>query len=383
MDALRVFLCHCSADKAAVRSLYQKLLSDGFLPWLDETDLLPGQDWNRAIQDAVRAADVVVVCLSKQSVTRAGYIQRELRFALQVAEEKPLGQIFVIPARLCECDVPKDLAGWHWVDLFSPNGYERLLASLRRRQKEKDSGESPVSGFASSTYVAFEEKTPRASGAGSFLWFSCHGHTPIEAEMAPRLLFEGDGTQFAEDLRSLVSSVLRGYHKLPRRTHIIVRGNRYDDGYEKQIYFDAHQTLAAGGIVLVTAFASWETFSAVELSEILPFDHIEQKFKENSRVSVTVGRKHKREIVWLDRPFDFINTYEILKPKRGTTVLLWQQKNIPLLGYRRFGNGLCIYFNACQHSCAGHMESPLTASPQLREVMSSLVSTAVYFHMVG
>ena len=45
LPPLRVFLCHSSNDKPAIRKIYQKLLVDGFKPWLNEEDLLPGQDW--------------------------------------------------------------------------------------------------------------------------------------------------------------------------------------------------------------------------------------------------------------------------------------------------------------------------------------------------
>ncbi|MEK6752410.1 MAG: toll/interleukin-1 receptor domain-containing protein, partial [Chloroflexota bacterium] len=44
---LRVFLCHSSNDKPAVRELYQKLRAEPWIePWLDEEELYPGQDWN-------------------------------------------------------------------------------------------------------------------------------------------------------------------------------------------------------------------------------------------------------------------------------------------------------------------------------------------------
>ncbi|MBA4379286.1 MAG: hypothetical protein C0393_01105 [Anaerolinea sp.] len=47
---LRVFLCHSSADKPTVRELYRKLLSEGWIdPWLDEENLLGGQDWDMEI----------------------------------------------------------------------------------------------------------------------------------------------------------------------------------------------------------------------------------------------------------------------------------------------------------------------------------------------
>jgi hypothetical protein len=133
---LSVFLCHASGDKPAVRELYEALQSDGFDPWLDEENLLPGQDWNYEIMRAVRASDVVVVCLSEGSVSKAGYVQKEIKFALDVADEQPEGSIFIIPAKLEECDVPDRLSHWHWVDLEDANGYARLVAALNRRAED-------------------------------------------------------------------------------------------------------------------------------------------------------------------------------------------------------------------------------------------------------
>ena len=43
------------------------------------------------IEKAVEAADVVIVCLSNTSVSKEGYIQREFKFALDIALEKPEG----------------------------------------------------------------------------------------------------------------------------------------------------------------------------------------------------------------------------------------------------------------------------------------------------
>jgi formylglycine-generating enzyme required for sulfatase activity len=131
--ALRIFLCHSSVDKPAVRELYQRLRADGFEPWLDEEDLLPGQDWQREIPKAVRDADVVVVCLSRGSINKVGYVQKEIKFALDAADEQPENTIYVIPLKLEKCDVPERLNRWQWVNLFSPNGYERLMRALQVR----------------------------------------------------------------------------------------------------------------------------------------------------------------------------------------------------------------------------------------------------------
>jgi outer membrane protein assembly factor BamD (BamD/ComL family) len=131
--SLKVFLCHASGDKPSVREFYKRLVSEGVDAWLDKEKLLPGQDWRVEIPRAVEEADVVIVFLSKRSVTKEGYVQKEIKFALDVAEEKPEGTIFLIPARIEDCTVPERLGRWQWVDLYEEDGYAKLLRSLRLR----------------------------------------------------------------------------------------------------------------------------------------------------------------------------------------------------------------------------------------------------------
>jgi|GEM_PF-1925018 len=135
---LRVFLCHASQDKPIVRELYQRLRAEDWIePWLDEEKLLPGQDWDMEIERAVEAADVVIVCLSNRSLTKEGYIQRELRFALDIALQKPEGTIFIIPLKLEDCEPPRKLRTWHYVEYFPPdkrdNSFRLVKASMQER----------------------------------------------------------------------------------------------------------------------------------------------------------------------------------------------------------------------------------------------------------
>jgi hypothetical protein len=133
---LKAFLCHSSADKPAVRQLYERLQAKGIEPWLDVKNILPGQDWDLEIRRAVRDSHVVLVCLSNQSTTRAGYLQKEIKFVLDRADEQPEGTIFVIPLKLEECEMPDRLSRWHWVNFFEEDGYELLMRSLRYRAKQ-------------------------------------------------------------------------------------------------------------------------------------------------------------------------------------------------------------------------------------------------------
>ena len=127
---LQVFLCHASSDKPAVRELHKKLQTDGYRAWLDEEDLLPGQEWQREIPNAVKSSDVVIVCLSRQSITKTGYVQKEIKYALDAADEQPEGKTFLIPLRLELCEVPQRLSRWQWVDLFEAQGYQKLVRAL-------------------------------------------------------------------------------------------------------------------------------------------------------------------------------------------------------------------------------------------------------------
>lgn len=136
---IRIFLAHASEDKAAVTDLYYHLKESGFEPWLDKVNLLPGQSWRAEIPKAIKNSQVFIACLSEQSVKKQGYIQREFRMALNAMADRPPGQIYLIPVRLDACQIPElrqeeygiSLSDYQWVDLFEPDGYERLVQGIK------------------------------------------------------------------------------------------------------------------------------------------------------------------------------------------------------------------------------------------------------------
>lgn len=124
------FLSYAKEDSVFVRGLAARLLQDGVLTWFDERDLLPGDDWKRKIDDGVEKSDVVLVFLSSISVSKTGYFQRELKYALEQLQLRPEGTRYIIPIIIDGCQPPPSLRNIHWLRADEPKWYDRLKKAL-------------------------------------------------------------------------------------------------------------------------------------------------------------------------------------------------------------------------------------------------------------
>jgi hypothetical protein len=124
----RVFIGYASEDLARVRRLARELRAAGMRPWLDREQLLPGQNWPRAIERAIESADFAIQCFSPNCVARRGYFHKELRLVLDSASRVPLEDVFFLPVRLAECEIPARIfSQFQYVDLF-PDWSEGIAA---------------------------------------------------------------------------------------------------------------------------------------------------------------------------------------------------------------------------------------------------------------
>ena len=115
----RVFISYVHEDAFNAEKLYDALAGNGFDPWLDRRKLLPGQNWQRSIEDALDTADFVVPCFSKHAVEKKGGFQSEVRFALDCSRKIPLDEVFLVPVRLDDCRIPARIRREvQYVDLF-------------------------------------------------------------------------------------------------------------------------------------------------------------------------------------------------------------------------------------------------------------------------
>ena len=132
-----VFLAYALEDRAKIKRLYRQLQKAGLEPWMDCQKLIPGQNWPRAIQQTIEVADFFVACFSKHAASKRGHFQGELALALEVATQFPEDEVFFIPLRLNECELPRRVAhSMHYIDLFPDwnGGVKKLIAALNRYQ---------------------------------------------------------------------------------------------------------------------------------------------------------------------------------------------------------------------------------------------------------
>ena len=127
----QIFLSYAREDKEKVENLYQKLSDAGFKPWMDKKDILPGEVWKSSIRRAIQCSDFFLACLSANSVSKRGFLQKEIKDALDIWQEKLEDDIYLIPVRLEDCRVLDSLRKFQWVNLFEEDGWTRLVKAIR------------------------------------------------------------------------------------------------------------------------------------------------------------------------------------------------------------------------------------------------------------
>lgn len=126
----RVFIGYSSTDVARAKRLSRQLRAAGLRPWLDQEQLLPGQNWPRAIERAIQSADFAIQCFSKPTATRRGFFQKELRLVLEAGSRVPFEEVYLLPVRFEKCNLPDRLTSqYQYLDLF-PDWDARVAALI-------------------------------------------------------------------------------------------------------------------------------------------------------------------------------------------------------------------------------------------------------------
>ncbi|MGH1363900.1 MAG: toll/interleukin-1 receptor domain-containing protein [Calditrichia bacterium] len=190
---ITVFLSYASQDREPIEELYEKLAENGFSPWMDGKSILPGSDREYVTKKALNEADFFISCLSSNSVNKRGFVQKELKQALDLWQEKLPEDIYLIPLKLEKCQVPESLKKFQSVDYFSDGGEAKLFKALKMRTNGKAEAEMPlnmVSEITDATTTVQEEIAIK------------------EKTLDVEITLKGDIKDFSEDKRARLLKVL-------------------------------------------------------------------------------------------------------------------------------------------------------------------------------
>jgi hypothetical protein len=142
----KIFISYARENLKDAKKLFGDLKQHGFDPWLDEENLLAGQDWRQSIRKAIKNSDYVVILLSSISISKRGFVQVEQKRALETAEEFPDFESFIIPVRINECEIPFSLENLQCADLFPDyeKGLNKIIRALQVERKSDTKPKPPV-----------------------------------------------------------------------------------------------------------------------------------------------------------------------------------------------------------------------------------------------
>jgi hypothetical protein len=107
----RTFICYAREDTEFVFSLTETLINRyrTVLIWLDRLHIKEGEDWDRAVDEALYGCPSFLIILSPESVA-SNEVRAELRVALD--ENKLL-----IPVLYKPCNIPRQLKLKQFIDM--------------------------------------------------------------------------------------------------------------------------------------------------------------------------------------------------------------------------------------------------------------------------
>jgi len=126
----QVFLSYAREDQIVIAKLCRKLSHAGMRPWMDVENIAPGEEWQPAINRAIETSSVFLAFLSPRSTAKAGVLRQEMERARELRARKN-SPLRVIPVRIEPCEAPDSLRDLQWIDLYDPDGWDRLIRAIR------------------------------------------------------------------------------------------------------------------------------------------------------------------------------------------------------------------------------------------------------------
>jgi formylglycine-generating enzyme required for sulfatase activity len=172
MDKPKIFISYSRKDSEIAERVYKDLQNEGFAPWLDKESLLPGQNWKMMISKEMKESSFFLALLSSDSLGKRGYVNKELRFALDILDEFPLDEIYLIPVYIDHCEPLderlRDIHGIHLYESYE-RGVKKLIHALNHYTKSRAGNKTDSSSIDEKKRIQIDnleyEKNKKAAPA--------------------------------------------------------------------------------------------------------------------------------------------------------------------------------------------------------------------------
>jgi hypothetical protein len=350
---MKIFISYAREDLETAKKLRADLEKAGIKTWLDKENLLPGQKWRTVIRKEIRECSHFLAVLSSKSLSTRGFVQKELKMALDMLGEFPDDEIFVIPVRIEECE-PGDeqLKEIHWADLFESyeKGFQDILRVLSQYRQDGNIPDSqqkkedvPEKKEAEVQPLKTESSVPKSENK--------RGITAGDAEKS--VLVSGDG------------NVINIIHQNEPIT---------GDSRRQQLL----SQLAAGKIKLNEFNAEWHKLTG----EVMPVPKVESapqpqspKMKYQRKQAMTVSDDDFKKVFGLNenqRPLEYILN-DFKDNNNGTitdnsTGLMWQKSGSP--DYMNYDNAKAYIEELNSKKFAGYSDWRLPTVDELKSLLT-------------
>jgi hypothetical protein len=130
-EDFQIFISYAKPDREKALELFEQLSHQNYRVWIDCKRLLPGQNWDFEITKALEKSAVVIVLISQNSVSRRGYVQKEIKIAVAKRQEKLNDDIYIIPIIIGdEVSVPDELRYVQYISESDPVFFENLTRAI-------------------------------------------------------------------------------------------------------------------------------------------------------------------------------------------------------------------------------------------------------------
>lgn len=125
-----IFISYAREDLNIALKIYEKLKKANVNAWIDDEEVELGDAWEHKIENVIENCRFFIALLSNNYIKKIGFVQSEIKKALNILKKYPPNKKFILPIRIENCLPPYPLLEKiHWIDLFEDwdEGIQKII----------------------------------------------------------------------------------------------------------------------------------------------------------------------------------------------------------------------------------------------------------------